>query len=183
MRAGVDLGDRHQLHLLFAPLSLWAEGRADRPIRYQGVDFPAGQRLEAFYRFDSYRLTYRYAVLRSARIDLDLGVTAKLRDAEIRLEGADTAVTKTDTGFVPLLSFGLRWKRWEHLTLIVDGDALASPGGQGRAEDIFIGMRWQTSRRTALSAGYRMLEGGADVDEVYNFALIHYAALGLYIRL
>jgi hypothetical protein len=183
LRAGLQLGDRHQLQVLIAPLNLWAEGRADRSIRYQGVDFPAGQRLEALYRFDSYRLTYRYAVLRSARLDLDLGLTAKLRDAEIRLEGGDTAVTKTDTGFVPLLSFALHWRRWKHLTLVLDGDALASPGGQGRAEDIFIGMRWHISPETSLSAGYRILEGGADVEEVYNFTLIHYAAVGLHLSL
>jgi len=26
-----------------------------------------------------------------------------------------------------------------------------------------------------VSAGYRTVEGGADVDEVYNFAWLHYA--------
>jgi hypothetical protein len=28
-----------------------------------------------------------------------------------------------------------------------------------------------------VSAGYRTVEGGADVDEVYNFAWLHYAVL------
>jgi hypothetical protein len=31
--------------------------------------------------------------------------------------------------------------------------------------------------------GYRLLEGGADVAEVYNFALIHYAYVGAAVRL
>ena len=30
-----------------------------------------------------------------------------------------------------------------------------------------------------IRAGYRILEGGADNDEVYNFALFHYASMGI----
>jgi hypothetical protein len=30
-----------------------------------------------------------------------------------------------------------------------------------------------------LRAGYRMVEGGADNDEVYTFAWFHYAVVGL----
>jgi hypothetical protein len=33
----------------------------------------------------------------------------------------------------------------------------------------------------AFKAGYRLLEGGADVDEVYNFALLHYISGGILI--
>jgi hypothetical protein len=36
-----------------------------------------------------------------------------------------------------------------------------------------IGERW------SISAGYRTVEGGADVDEVYNFAWFHYAVASL----
>jgi hypothetical protein len=34
-----------------------------------------------------------------------------------------------------------------------------------------------------LKAGYRLLEGGADNDEVYNFTLVNYATIGLIARL
>ncbi len=37
--------------------------------------------------------------------------------------------------------------------------------------------------RIVLSAGYRLLEGGADVDDVYNFSWINYGAAGLTIQL
>ena len=37
--------------------------------------------------------------------------------------------------------------------------------------------------RWALRVGYRMVEGGADVDEVYTFAWLHYAAVSLVLRL
>jgi hypothetical protein len=36
-----------------------------------------------------------------------------------------------------------------------------------------------TSEAIELRAGYRMLEGGADNDEVYSFAWLHYATLGV----
>ena len=32
----------------------------------------------------------------------------------------------------------------------------------------------EISPRWSLAAGYRMVEGGADVEEVYNFAWLHY---------
>jgi hypothetical protein len=33
-----------------------------------------------------------------------------------------------------------------------------------------------------LRAGYRVVEGGADVESVYNFTWINYAALGATVR-
>jgi hypothetical protein len=30
-----------------------------------------------------------------------------------------------------------------------------------------------------LRTGYRIIEGGADVEQVYNFSLIHFASIGL----
>jgi hypothetical protein len=58
----------------------------------------------------------------------------------------------------------------------VEGDALAAP--QGRAEDIFAGIVVDAGPRLSFKTGYRVLEGGADNDEVYTFALIHYIAVG-----
>ena len=35
----------------------------------------------------------------------------------------------------------------------------------------------------SVTAGYRLLEGGADVDDVYNFAFFQYAVASVVIRL
>jgi hypothetical protein len=43
---------------------------------------------------------------------------------------------------------------------------------QGRAEDVMLALPWDVGEAITLRAGYRMLEGGADNDEVYNFAWI-----------
>ena len=65
-------------------------------------------------------------------------------------------------------------------TFLLEGDALAAP--QGRAEDIFAGILVHTGKRWSVKAGYRFLEGGADNDEVYTFALVHYLAAGVVVR-
>ena len=52
-----------------------------------------------------------------------------------------------------------------------------------RAEDIFVGLGYLVRPQFTLKAGYRILEGGADVDSVYNFALVHYLCLGAVLRL
>jgi len=60
---------------------------------------------------------------------------------------------------------------------LLDGDALAAP--QGRAEDVLIAATYKLSDGFGIRAGYRILEGGADNDEVYNFSLFHYASVGI----
>jgi hypothetical protein len=60
---------------------------------------------------------------------------------------------------------------------LLDGDALAAP--QGRAEDVQIAVTYKVSENLQVRAGYRILEGGADNDGVYNFVLFHYASIGL----
>ena len=76
-----------------------------------------------------------------------------------------------------LINFRLLWKVNEKFGLLLDGDALAAP--QGRAEDVLIAATYKLSGNFGIRAGYRFLEGGADNDEVYNFALFHYASFGI----
>ena len=65
----------------------------------------------------------------------------------------------------------------EPFSVLLDGDALFSQ--YGRAEDVLLALQYHHSRRLALRMGYRILEGGADNDEVYTFALFHYAVFGI----
>jgi hypothetical protein len=73
------------------------------------------------------------------------------------------------------------WKPVDKFGILLEGDALAAP--QGRAEDVLIAATYRFSHIFGLKAGYRLLEGGADNDEVYNFALFNYASVGLSIYL
>ena len=111
----------------------------------------------------------------------DLGFTAKIRDAKISLASAGLESEKANVGFVPIINFRMLWKPDEKFGILIEGDALAAP--QGRAEDALIAATYRVSDRLGFKAGYRILEGGADNDEVYNFALFNYASVGFLIYL
>jgi hypothetical protein len=177
LRLARHIGRRGRLSLLLAPLGLRAAGAFDRPVAFAGSVFPSGTAIRAKYVFNSYRLTYAHRFVDRAAWTLDLGLTVKVRDAVIRLEGGGRTAEKKNVGPVPLIHFALAWNFRERLALLFEGDALAAP--QGRAEDVFLGLRYSFNPSLSFKAGYRLLEGGADNDEVLTFALIHYLAAGL----
>lgn len=181
LRLNYDWGERNTFSLLYAPLTINSSGQFDKDVIFQGQTFPANAPIDGLYRFNSYRLTWRYVLYRSPSIDFGLGFTAKIRDAEIRLQADNQEANKTNVGFVPIINFLFSWKVQERWRVLIEGDALAAP--QGRAEDVFAGLTYRVSERIILKGGYRLLEGGADNDEVYNFALIHYAVVGLFLHL
>lgn len=177
VRIGRRFGERHQLSLLIAPLRLKAEGQVSHPIVFTDVVFPAATELRSLYRFDSYRLTYAYDVYRRETLRIAAGATAKIRDAAIRLTSDAQVAEKSNTGFVPLLHLAVDWDVSARLRVVLDIDALAAP--QGRAEDILLALSGRLSDSLRLRAGYRMLEGGADNDKVYNFTLVNYVLVGM----
>lgn len=176
IRLGRHFGRRHTVSALFAPLTLTAAGSVAREVEYAGATFPADTDLRASYRFDSYRLTYRYDFFLSDSWEVGAGFTAKIRDAAIGLDGQVFA-EKTNTGFVPILHFRVLYAFADDWSALLEGDALAAP--QGRAEDILAAVRFHFNENIQAKLGYRILEGGADNDEVYTFALFHYLVIGL----
>jgi hypothetical protein len=181
LRASWKIAPRHEVSALYAPLTLDASGSVNRPVTFTEVAFPAGVPLTARYTFNSYRLTYRYAAYASRRLSLAVGFTAKVRDAVVEVRGAGRTGRKTNVGFVPLLHFDADWRLAPRLGLTFGGDALAAP--QGRAEDVQLALWYAPRPKIVVRAGYRLLEGGADNDKVYTFALLHYAIVGLTVAL
>lgn len=176
-RLSYTLASRHTLSLLFAPLQVSSEGSVANNILFEGVLFPANSDIDATYKFNSYRLTYRYDLVKRSRLEFGLGFTAKIRDAKIALSSPGLQSEKTNVGFVPILNFRLLWNINDRAGLLLEGDALAAP--QGRAEDVLLAVTYALTERIGIRAGYRILEGGADNDEVYNFSMFHYATTGL----
>ncbi len=177
VRVSYQIHPRHSLSLLVAPLTLKASGVAGSDIWFNGSLFPAGSPVEGRYTFNSYRLTYRYELTKGPVWKVGLGFTAKIRDAAIRLESGTLSSEKTNVGFVPLLNFRVEWAPGGRFAILLEGDALAAK--QGRAEDVALLLLYRLSPWLRLKAGYRFVEGGANVEEVKNFAYIHYAAAGL----
>jgi hypothetical protein len=181
IRLNYTIKSRHTLSLLYAPLETVSNGNVPFDIFFEGVTFPANTDLKGTYKFNSYRLTYRYEIVLKPKFDFGLGLTVKIRDAKISLASAGLESEKANVGFVPLINFRMSWRPYEKFGILLEGDALAAP--QGRAEDILIAATYRFSGHLALKAGYRILEGGADNDVVYNFALFNYASVGLFIYL
>jgi hypothetical protein len=177
LRGGFTINSRHTISLLYAPLTVNSEGSIARTINFEGVTFPSLTHLNATYQFNSYRLTYRYEIVRTEKAEFGIGITAKIRDAKIALKSTGSAAEKTNFGFVPLINLRLFWQFDKRYGLLIEGDALAAK--QGRAEDAQVALTYNLAKDIRFRAGYRILEGGADNSEVYNFALIHYASVGL----
>ena len=169
------LKSRHSLRFLYAPFEYTKTGALDKNVMFAGQTFNAGEPTEATYRFNSYRATYRYQWHDGKQWQWRVGFTAKIRDAEIKLQQQAKSAKDSNVGLVPLLnlygeySFAPRWR------FIVDFDGLAAP--QGRAVDLGLLVRYDVARRWYVGAGYRTLEGGVDNDKVYNFAWIHFASV------
>lgn len=172
-----DLTERQSLRLLAAPLGVDVPFTPTQPIAFQDTVFPAGEPVTARYVFNSWRLTWYWRFPPSKRWSFRLGFTGKVRDAEIRLQSASLRSSKTDLGFVPLVYAYARYQATDRLALELEADALAAP--QGRAEDVSLKAVWRAGERVSLDFGYRLLEGGADNDEVFTFAFFHYAVVGL----
>jgi len=170
-------GERHALRVLVAPFSITETGVPDRTIDFAGATYASGVPVEATYKFNSYRLSYRYRFHEGERWTWWTGFTAKVRDAKVELRQGTTTSRKTDLGFVPLLHLAGDWRFAPGWRLGLDADALA--GGPGRAEDVALTLGRDLGDAWTLTAGYRMVEGGADVDEVYAFAWLHYAVVGI----
>ena len=151
------------------------------PVDFAGESYDTGTPVEGTYKFNSWRLSYRYRFTDKERLSLFLGLSAKMRDAKVELTQAGTTSKKTDIGFVPLLNFGADWNFRPGWRLLFDFDGLA--GGPGRAFDVALKLGYDVDDRWRVAAGYRTVEGGADVESVYNFAWLHYGVASVSIRL
>ena len=168
-----NVGERHGLRLLVAPFSLTESAVPGQTLDFAGSTFAPREPVEATYTFNSYRLSYRYRFRTAQRTSAWVGFTAKVRDAEVSLEQEGTIGRKDDLGFVPLLHLAGEWRVAPRWRLGLDADGLA--GGPGRAVDAALKLGYDPGGAWMVQAGYRTVEGGADVEEVYSFAWLHYA--------
>jgi hypothetical protein len=97
--------------------------------------------------------------------------------AAIELRQGATVARKTDLGFVPLLHVAGEARLAAGWRFSLDADALA--GGPGRAADLALKLGRDIGTHWRVAAGYRTVEGGADVPAVYSFAWLHYAVLSV----
>jgi hypothetical protein len=179
-RLNYKVSTKSELSLLVAPLTIKSKGAFEDDINFAKELFEAREHIKATYVFNSYRLTYQYNLFQNNKWQFKLGLTAKIREAEIKLEDSQKSANKTNVGFVPIIYFSSRYHFSDTVHLEFSGDALAAP--QGRAEDIMLALFYNITPKIDAKIGYRLLEGGSDNDEVYTFALFHYGLIGLQFR-
>ncbi|RAW00653.1 hypothetical protein [Pseudochryseolinea flava] len=176
-RINYTLNERHVISALVAPLRVKSQGTLSQDVVYSDNTFQAGRKINATYTFNSYRLTYRYLFIANDKIKFGAGLTAKLRQANIELTNGERSADYPDLGVVPLVNVYFSWTPVQRWTMLIEGDALGT--NQGRAEDVFGGILYNASETTSIKIGYRVLEGGADVEDNYNFSFFNYAAIGV----
>lgn len=179
-RATYHLGLHHDISFLFAPLRTEADGTFTTPVNFSGTTFAANTPTTARYRFDSYRITYRYNFITHDDITFGMGITGKLRDAAIQVDQGGLSARDANLGFVPLINFRLDWRFAPKFSFLFEGDALVGPSG--RAEDVLAAIQYHPTEKLALRLGYRVLEGGVDSDTTYTSALFHYLSAGFTLR-
>ncbi|WKK80736.2 porin family protein [Marivirga arenosa] len=171
--------DRNIIELTAAPLAFDYTKTSTENIVFGAHTYGlSNDEVSGCYEFNTYRASYRYQFIDSDQWYLSAGATVLIRDARIALSESNLEDETTDLGVVPLLSFNLKHYTSDNFHLLLKGDALV--GTVGRAEDILIGGEYQFGdSNLSARAGYRIIEGGADIAQVYNFSLIHFASVGL----
>lgn len=169
-----NIAHRHSVRFVYAPLAFSGTGAFGMPVRFAGGSFAQGTAVDSEYKFDSYRLTYRYLLHESDRWRWRIGATAFIRDARVELRQQGVVASDSNVGVVPLLSTSVEYDFAPRWTALLDFDGLVST--QGRAIDAAVKIRYDLTDTWYMTAGYRVFEGGADNDTYafgwYNFALV-----------
>jgi len=173
-----SINQKHGLRVLLAPLTYTETITFGESVQFAGGTFTPDEETEATYKFNSWRLGYHYTLIDSDKMTFRIGGTAKIRDAKIQLVQGGSVSAKDDLGFVPLLYLAGSYNLNDRVKVLADLDGLA--GGPGRAIDLGIGLQYYLTPRWQLGAELRFLDGGADVESVYNFAQFNSASIVLH---
>ena len=174
---GYDFNERHSVRLNLAPVRKTGRGTLNREVEFDGETFEADTPTRASYKFNTYRLTYRWMFHRDDDWDLGLGAALLVRDAHIELRQDNVRARNEDLGFVPLLHLYGAYHLTDRTSLVLDFEGAAAP--QGRALDLAVQVRHTLPTGWHVFGGYRTLEGGADNSSVYTFAWLHHATVGI----
>tara|TARA_Y100001954_G_scaffold237854_1_gene303012 strand:+ start:1276 stop:2076 length:801 start_codon:yes stop_codon:yes gene_type:complete len=171
------LQGKHSLKVLYAPLEINQSGKFSKDITYEGEVFSKSNTTNVLYKFNSYRLTYRYQWMDGSILKTYIGFTGKIRDAETKLSQSGLSKSYSNVGFVPLIYLRADWSPLNWLTFILEMDALGA--SQGRAIEGAFKTRLTMSNSLGASLGHRVLEGGADNDKLYTWSLISFTFVSL----
>lgn len=178
--ATYNFNNQHALRLTLAPLEVDGTGVLNENVLFEDDVFTADTPTKGIYKFNTYRLTYRWTFYDNNRWRWGLGAAALIRDAEITLEQENKRQSRDDLGIVPLLHLYGEYEFADQIYFILDVEGAWSP--VGRAVDASLKAQYDFDTGWYASVGYRTLEGGADNDDVYTFAWLHFAQVSVGFR-
>jgi hypothetical protein len=178
--AEAKVSERNTLRFLYAPLQVSGTGTLPTPTFFENANFQPNVLTKGIYEFNNYRATWRYTLKESELWKVQLGAGALIRDAKIELQQGALRVADPDLGLVPIVAFTAQLHATPRTHLIFDFEGLGA--SQGRALDGAVKINYDLTKRFYVGAGFRMLDGGADVQSVYNFARIRYGFATLGVR-
>lgn len=178
--AEAKVSERNTLRFLYAPLQV--EGTGTLPTRtfFENANFQPNVPTKGIYKFNNYRATWRYTLKNSERWKIQLGAGGLIRDAKIELQQGTLRVEDPDLGFVPIAAFTAQYNFTRRAHFVFDFEGLGA--SQGRALDGAAKITYDITPRVHFGVGYRLLDGGADVQSVFNFARVHYGMASLGFR-
>jgi len=172
LRAGYLSNGRNHFSILYAPLKIVETGILEKDILFDGKNFQANIPIEVVYKFNSYRFTYNRRIISKDNFKLGLGLSAKIRDAGFSLKNSELLKENFSIGFAPLINLIANWDISQKIGIDFFGDGLAA--SKGRAIDLSISGRYSFSKNLQGNIGYRLLEGGANGTNRYNFIQLHF---------
>jgi len=168
---GWQINEKHAVRAVIAPFEVSGTGELSGITDFAGQTFAAGP-ANATYKFNTYKFTYRYTFFDRDDWRWNAGITGVIRDANIELQQGQIRANDDDLGFVPTLHLSGAYQLSDQWRLALDFDGLA--GGPGRLVDLSLKAHYALHDRWRVGGGYRLLEGGVDIDEVYNFAWLNF---------
>ena len=172
LRAGYLSKGKNHFSFLYAPLKIVETGTIDRDILFDGKNFKANLPIEAVYKFNSYRFTYNRRIINKDNFKLGIGLSAKIRDAGVSLKNSALLSENFTIGFAPLINLIANWDIAQKMGVDFFGEGLAA--SKGRAIDLSLSGRYSFSKNLQGNIGYRLLEGGANGTNGYNFIELHF---------
>ena len=172
LRVGCLSNGKDYFSFLYAPLKIVETGTIEKDILFDGKTFEANLPTEVVYKFNSYRFTYNRRIINKDNFKLGIGLSAKIRDAGVSLKNSALLSENFTIGFAPLINLIANWDIAQKMGVDFFGEGLAA--SKGRAIDLSLSGRYSFSKNLQGNIGYRLLEGGANGTNGYNFIELHF---------
>jgi hypothetical protein len=172
LRIGYLSDEKNHFSILYAPLRIVETATIANDILFDGNNFKANMPIEAVYMFNSYRFTYNRRIITKKNFNFGLGLSAKIRDAGVSLKNSELFKENFNVGFAPLINLIANWDISQKMGVNFFGEGIAA--SKGRAIDISLSGRYTFSESLQGNFGYRLLEGGANGTDRYNFIQLHF---------